>query len=129
MRPFVKYKVIYRHRDEFSISEMCRLFGVSRSGYYDYLKRMNMPAKDLQLAEKIKECQMQAKQTYGYQRMTIWLNKQGIHRNLKTVLRVMQKYNLQSVVRRKRYQKYSEGLHRYPNHLNRDFHAEKPNQK
>ena len=104
MRPFVKYGVIFHHRNEFSIREMCRLFDVSRSGYYDYVKRMDTPAKDLPLADKIRECQMKTKQTYGYQRMTIWLDKQGIHRNPKTVLRVMQKYNLQSVVRRKRYQ-------------------------
>ena len=129
MRPFVKYGVIFHHRNEFSIREMCRLFDVSRSGYYDYVKRMDTPAKDLPLADKIRECQMQTKQTYGYQRMTVWLDKQGIHRNPKTVLRVMQKYNLQSVVRRKRYQKYGECLHRYPNRLNRDFHADKPNQK
>ncbi len=33
---------------------MCRFFGVSRSGYYDYVKRIDIPAKDLTLAEKIK---------------------------------------------------------------------------
>ena len=57
MRTSVKYMVIYRHKDKYSISEMCRFFNVSRSGYYDYVKRMDMPAKDLPLAEKIKECQ------------------------------------------------------------------------
>ena len=41
----------------------------------------------------------------------------------------MQKYNLLSVVRRKKYRNYGEHLHRYPNLLNRDFKAEKPNQK
>ncbi len=50
----------YRHRDKYSISEMCRFFNVSRSGYYDYVKRMNISAKDLALAEKIKECQKTA---------------------------------------------------------------------
>ncbi len=35
--------VIYRHKDKYSISEMCRFFGVSRSGYYDYVKRMDIP--------------------------------------------------------------------------------------
>ena len=57
MKTSVKYMVIYRHRDKYSMSEMCRFFNVSRSGYYDYVKRMNIPAKDLALAEKIKECQ------------------------------------------------------------------------
>ena len=57
MRTQVKYMVIYRHKDKYSISEMCRFFEVSRSGYYDYVKRMDMPAKDLELTEKIGECQ------------------------------------------------------------------------
>ena len=38
--------VIYRHKDKYCISEMCRFFNVSRSGYYDYVKRMDIPAKD-----------------------------------------------------------------------------------
>lgn len=108
---------------------MCRFFDVSRSGYYDYVKRMDIPAKDLALAEKIKECQENCGKTYGYRRVHIWLERQGVHHNPKTILRVMQKYNLLSVIRRKRYRNYGEHLHRYPNLLNRDFKAEKPNQK
>ena len=34
--------VIYRHKDKYSISEMCRFFKVSRSGCYDYVKRMDI---------------------------------------------------------------------------------------
>lgn len=41
----------------------------------------------------------------------------------------MQKYNMLSDVRRKKYRNYGEYLHRYPNLLNRDFNAERPNQK
>ena len=129
MKPKVKYMVIYRHRDQYSISEMCRFFNVSRSGYYDYVKRMDIPAWDLPLAEKIRECQEKCGKTYGYRRVQIWLERNGIHRNPKTVLRVMQKYGLLSAVRRKKYRKYGEYLHRYPNLLNRDFSATKPNQK
>ena len=129
MKPKVKYMVIYRHRDQYSISEMCRFFNVSRSGYYDYVKRMDVPAWDLPLAEKIRECQEKCGKTYGYRRVQIWLERNGIHRNPKTILRVMQKYGLLSAVRRKKYRKYGEHLHRYPNLLNRDFTAAKPNQK
>ena len=129
MRTSVKYLVIHRHREKYSISEMCRFFNVSRSGYYDFVKRLEFPDRDLLLAEQIKICQQEAKQTYGYRRVQIWLDRQGIHRNPKTVLRVMQKYNLLSVVRRKKYQYYGDHLHRYPNLLNRDFHADRPNQK
>ena len=129
MKAGVKYKVIYRHREKYGISEMCRFFGVSRSGYYNYIRRMDVPAKDLPLAEKIRECQAECRSTYGYRRVHIWLERNGTHCNPKTVLRVMNKYNLLSVIRRKRYVKYGEALHRYPNLLNRDFRAERPNQK
>ena len=108
---------------------MCRFFKVSRSGYYDYVKRMNIPAWDLPLAEKIRECQEECGKTYGYRRVHIWLERKGIYHNPKTILRVMQKYGLLSVIRRKKYRNYGDYLHKYPNLLNRDFSAEKPNQK
>ena len=41
----------------------------------------------------------------------------------------MQKYNLLSVVRRKKFHYCSQYLHRYPNALNREFTADRPNQK
>ncbi len=129
MRTNVKYMVIYRYKDKYSVSEMCRFFGVSRSGYYGYIFRMDMPAWDLPLAEKIRGCQEQCGRTYGYRRVHIWLERNGIYRNPKTVLRVMQKYGLLSVNRRKKYRNYGNCLHRYPNLLNRDFSAERPNQK
>ena len=129
MRTSVKYMVIYRHKDKYSISEMCRFFGVSRSGYYGYVSRMDIPAWDLSLAEKIRECQDECGNTYGYRRVHIWLERNGIYRNPKTILRVMQKYGLLSVIRRKKYRNYGDYLHKYPNLLNRDFSAQRPNQK
>ena len=121
--------VIYRHKDKYSISEMCKFFKVSRSGYYSYVSRMDIPSWDLPLAEKIRECQNKCGKTYGYRRVHIWLKRNGIYRNPKTVLRVMQKYGLLSVIRRKKYRNYGEYLHKYPNLLNQDFSAERPNQK
>ena len=121
--------VIYRHKGKYSISEMCKFFQVSRSGYYGYVARMDTPASDLPLAEKIRDCQEQCGKTYGYRRVHIWLERNGIYRNPKTVLRIMQKYGLLSVIRRKKYRNYGEYLHRYPNLLNRNFSAERPNQK
>ena len=129
MRTSVKYRVINRHKDKYSISEMCRFFEVSRSGYYDYVKRMDIPARDLPLAEKIRECQEHSHSTYGYRRVHIWLERQGIYKNPKTVLRVMQKYNLLSEVRRKKYHNYTNGLYKYENRLARNFTAERPNEK
>ena len=94
MKASVKYKVIYRHKDSYSISEMCRFFEVSRSGYYDFVNRLDTPAKDLPLDQMIQQCQEQCRNTYGYRRVHIWLERQGVHKNPKTVLRIMRKYNL-----------------------------------
>ena len=130
MRPKVKYQVIYRRRTEYSISIMCQFFGVSRSGYYGYVKRMGKPDKDAALAEKLRQQQEHCFQTYGYRRMHLWLESQEIHRNPKTVLRVMKKYGILSEVRRKRkWQNLGQQIHRYENLLNRQFQADKPNTK
>lgn len=83
VKPSIKYQVIFKHKDKYSISEMCRFFNVSRSGYYAFLKRMDIPDRDLPLAEKIRECQEESHRTYGYRRVHIWLERQGIYRNPK----------------------------------------------
>ena len=41
----------------------------------------------------------------------------------------MQKYGLPAEIQRKKYRNYGEYLQKYPNLLNRNFNAEKPNQK
>ena len=130
MRPKVKYAVIYRHRDEYPVSVMCKFFEVSRSGYYDYVKRMDQPEHDSQLAEKIKMCQNQTDNTYGYRRVWKWLRDRNIKRNPKTVLRIMKKYGLLSEIRRRRkWVSLSQQVHRYENLLKRQFHADRPNSK
>ena len=91
MKPSIKYQVIFKHKDKYSINSMYNFFGVSRSVYYAFLKRMNISDRDLPLAEKIKECQEESHRTYGYRRVHIWLERQGIYRNPKTVLRVISK--------------------------------------
>jgi transposase InsO family protein len=109
---------------------MCRFFEVSRSGYYDFVKRLDRPAFDQELAEKICQCQSSVRKTYGYRRVHIWLRTQGIYRNPKTVLRVMRKYGLLSEIRRyRKYRQMGEYAHKYPNLLNRQFTTQRPNQK
>ena len=129
MKTQVKFMVIYRHRAKHKITAMCEYFGISRSGYYCFVKRMDKPAKDTALAEMISECQSETKRTYGYRRVQMWLEHRGIHHNPKTILKAMNKYGLLSVVRRKKYCHYSSALHKYPNILNRNFHTDRPNQK
>jgi len=127
----VKYAAIHGHKDDYPIAVMCRFFGVSRSGYYDYVNRINQPDKDEWLSKLISECQSKTNSTYGYRRIKVWIARQtGQIVNHKAVLRVMNKYGLLSQIRRRRkYTYYSDYLHRYDNLLNRDFKADRPNQK
>ena len=130
MRPRIKYAVIYRHRNEYPVSVMCRFFQVSRSGYYDFVHRMGRPEKDAALAEIIAEQRERSFCTYGYRRMWLVLKKRGIHRNPKTILRIMEKYGLLAEIRRRRkWKQMGQQVHKYKNLLNREFHADRPNSK
>ncbi len=130
MRPKAKYAVIHRHRNEYPISVMCKFFEVSRSGYYDFAKRLGKPEKNADLAEKIRLCQDRVDKTYGYRRIWLWLERKNIHRNPKTVLRIMKKYGLLSEIRRcRKWVNLGQQIHKYENRLARQFHADRPNAK
>ena len=130
MRPCVKYQIIYMNRERYAISVMCRFFGISRSGYYDYVKRQRLPDRDTNVAEWIRQCQQESRKTYGYRRVWLWLRTKNIHRNPKTILRIMQKYELLSEIRRRRkWVQMGQQLHKYENLLNRQFSADRPNHK
>ena len=118
------------NRDRYAISTMCKFFEVSRSGYYDYIKRMDSPAFDSEIAEVIRQIQESSDKTYGYRRVWKVLKGKNIHRNPKTILRIMRKYELLSEIRRKRkWRQMGQQLHKYENLLNRRFTADQPNRK
>ena len=130
MRTRAKYAVIYRHRSEYPISVMCKFFGVSRGGYYDFVKRLGRPEKDADLAKEIQICQDTTDKTYGYRRVWLWLKRKDIHKNPKTILRVMKKYGLLSEIRRRRkWVNLGQQVHKYKNLLARQFRADRPNAK
>ena len=130
VRPRVKYQIIYRHRTEYPVAVMCKFFAVSRSGYYAFVHRLGKPEKDAALAGLIAQQRERSFRTYGYRRMWLWLKTQDIFCDPKTVLRIMQKYDLLSEIRRRRkWQQMGQQVHKYKNLLNRQFHADRPNSK
>ena len=130
MKPTVKYRIILCRSKQYPVSVMCRFFQVSRSGYYDFLKRKDRPDRDAPLAEMIAQQQEASFHTYGYRRMCKTLKNKDIVRNPKTILRIMKKYDLLSEIRRRRkWVQMGQQLHKYENLLNRDFHADCPNKK
>lgn len=93
---------------------MCKFFGVSRSGYYAFVHRLGRPEQDAALAEVIAKQRERSFRTCGYRRMWLWLKKQDIFCNPKTVLRIIKKYDLQSEIRcRWKWQQMGKQVHKY----------------
>lgn len=109
---------------------MCRFFSVSRSSYYDFVHRLGSTEKDAELAAMIARQREQCFRTYGYRRRWLWLESKNLHRNPKTVLKIMKKYDLLSEIRRRRkWVQMGQQIHKYENLLNQEFRAEHPKQK
>lgn len=53
VRTSVYYKIIYQHKNQFSITDLCRHFKFSCGEYYGFVFRIDIPAKDLPLAKLI----------------------------------------------------------------------------
>jgi len=53
----LKYRVIERFRDKYPVEAMCKLFEVSRSGYYAWRKRQHQEPKDQWIIDLITACQ------------------------------------------------------------------------
>jgi putative transposase len=112
---------------------MCQFLGVSRAAYYAWVKRSERPDRDAERKQVIQEAYEKSHRTYGYRRIGIWLRKnKGQVINHKAVLRLMNKLNIRSIARKRRGFPRMTDLgtyHRYPNVLNREFTASRPNQK
>ena len=110
---------------------LLKIAGISRSVYYYYISKKDIDEKNKDVIEKIKEIYYANKGRYGYRRVTLELKNQGLNINHKKVQRLMKKFNLQSIIPKKRkYSSYRGQTGRIAdNHIRRDFEAAAPNQK
>lgn len=92
-------------RKEFTVCQLAKAFGVSRSGYYEYLKRpqRTLTERDLKDKQLIQLFYNETGGTYGAKRITGTLkeNKNYVI-NHKRVARLMKEMNIQSKVRIKK---------------------------
>jgi putative transposase len=125
------YRTIYRFEGKYPLCEMCKVFQVSYSGYYKWRKRQQRPDPDTWVLNLIQERYKLSNNSAGYRQITEQLRTHcGLRINHKAVYRITKKFGMQSISRRLRpYIRYSDAIHRYENVLNRDFKADKPNQK
>lgn len=91
---------------------------------------MNQPDKYAEVKEQISAIYHENQGRYGYRRITLELHNRGYNINHKTVQRLMNVLGLKCMVRIKKYRSYRGEIGKIaPNIIQRDFYAEKPNQK
>lgn len=106
---------------------MCKVLGVSRSGYYAWLERepSKREVENLNLMERIHKIHKKSKGTYGSPRITKELKENSVYVSRPRIARLMRKANIRSVVKKK-FVATTHSKHNYPvapNLLNRDFSA------
>ena len=117
-------------RLKYPLSALLTVAGMARSSFYYHVNQLK--AKDKYSIEKkiIAEIFHKNKGRYGYRRITLELKNRGITLNHKTVYKLMAITGLKCKVRMKKYKSYKGEAGRIaPNVLERDFKANKPNQK
>ncbi|WP_159427643.1 IS3 family transposase, partial [Dolosicoccus paucivorans] len=124
-----EYQTIKKLQKEgFKVIHLCEALGVSKAGYYKWLKRKPSASEKRlrQLIELIIQAYEKYKGIYGYRRITIYLNHfLNAKVNHKCVYRLMNVLGLKAVIRRKRYSyKPHKPQHVVENTLNRKFQKE-----
>ena len=101
-----------------------------RATFYYHRKQDKMPDKYQAAKDEIVAIYHENRGRYGYRRITTELHKRNIPLNHKTVQRLMKEMGIICRVRMKKYRSYKGEVGKIaPNHLRRNFYAEKPNQK
>ena len=116
------------------MKRLCEYLHLSRSAYYRWLKDPVSFSEryNKEIAEKIKDIH-EAYPEMGYRRIRDELDKRhGITVNDKRVLRICRKEHIQSAIKWKPKsctRSSDDPAHIARNYLNRDFHADAPNEK
>lgn len=109
---------------------LVQLAGIPRSTYYNLIKHMNRPDPNADVEAEIHSIYVEHEGRYGYRRIRDELAIRGWKVNHKKVQRLMKKLGLKCLVRMKKYKSYKGTVGKTaPNHLDRQFTTEAPNEK
>jgi len=91
------------HRSEFSVKKMCRVLGVSRSGYYIWGKHIksDRQRENEHLLVYIRDAFEKGRGTYGSPRVTAELQANGIECSRKRVAHLMKSHGIKAKTKRR----------------------------
>lgn len=129
----MRYACIQAEKAHYPVMVLCRVLQVARSGYYAWCQRGESRRRQQNqwALVHIRACHRASKGRYGSPRIYRSLRAQGILIGRHRVARLMRQYGVQSHCRR-RYRRATPSSAPTPfaaNTLNRDFQANRPNQK
>jgi len=119
---------------KFGVERMCKVFKISKSGFYDWQKR-KPSARQLenqQITKEINRVYKASKSRYGSPKITDQLRDNGWQVSRPRVARIMRNEGIRSIVSKKYRGFTTDSKHSLPvakNHLNREFLADRPGQK
>lgn len=118
------------NREEFSVERMAKVLGVSRSGYYSWIRRVESK-RDTERRRfdiEVKVSYERGKGYYGRRRIKIDLKQRGIEASEKRIYMSMKRLGLRAKGKRK-YRVTTNSKHQYPvceNLVNRRFRVDEP---
>jgi putative transposase len=125
------FEIVSKERANYPVALLCRMLGVSKSGYYAWRSRppSERRRQDALLTEKIREIHSRSHQTYGYPRVHAELRSLGIGCGRRRVARLMRAAGLRGCMRGKRRTttRRDPRAAPAPDLLGRDFVAGRPN--
>ena len=130
----MRFAFIAKHRGSWQTRELCEALGVSRGGFYEWLKRpeSNRSRENRQLLGHVRTSFEQSDRTYGSPRVWRDLRAWGHLCGENRVARLMLAAGLKARSKRRRTPTDAGVRPEHaiaPNHLDRQFHAHGPNQR
>ena len=128
----MKYAWIDDHRDRFEVARLCRVLGVSRTGYLQWRSRApsTRSMANAALDARVAVLHAQSGHSYGRPRLVRALGEQGMRIGSERVRQSLKRQGLRPVYKR-RYRLTTDSDHRKPvapHVLNRRFEGWQPNQ-
>jgi putative transposase len=128
----VRYAFIKRHEQEHSVRRLCETMGVHPSGYYAWSAQPMSPRAqdDQRLVGLLKHAWLESGGVYGYRKITLDMRDLGERCGKHRVARLLKREGLRSQTgyRRRPGSRGGKPAVVAPNHLQRQFIVEAPNQ-